>query len=144
MRFDPGKAVVTGQPEPVTQRSLVAGSGDVSHDGEWGAFTTQGRQKEDVFVIRKDGTGIRQLTDDPYRNRLPTWSPDGKRLAFYSNRSGKMEIWTIHSDGGGLQQLTYTRDGYVQLPRNLFARKSSSMCASFATRVFPCCSDDLA
>jgi len=97
MRFDPGKAVVTGQPEPVTQRSLVAGSGDVSHDGEWGAFTTQGRQKEDVFVIRKDGTGIRQLTDDPYRNRLPTWSPDGKRLAFYSNRSGKMEIWTIHS-----------------------------------------------
>ena len=36
-----------------------------------------------VFVMNADGSGVRQLTDDPawYACRHPSWSPDGKRIA---------------------------------------------------------------
>ena len=105
--FDPIKETVTGQPVWITQGSRKANTLDLSPDGEWLAFDAQGSH-EDLFVIRRDGTGLRQLTDDPYKDRQPRWSPDGKRIAFFSDRSGKWEIWTINSDGSGLQQLTYT------------------------------------
>jgi Tol biopolymer transport system component/predicted Ser/Thr protein kinase len=106
--FDPNKETVTGQPVWITQGSRRAMAPDLSPDGEWLAFDSQGGQQEDLFVIRQDGTGLRQLTDDIYKDRKPNWSPDGKRIAFYSDRSGKWEIWTINSDGSGLHQLTYT------------------------------------
>jgi eukaryotic-like serine/threonine-protein kinase len=106
--FDPAKETVTGQPVWITQGSRPATTPDLSPNGEWLAFDSFPGQQEDLFVIRPDGTGLRQVTDDIYKDRKPTWSPDGKRLAFFSDRSGKFEIWTINTDGSGLQQLTYT------------------------------------
>src|SRR4029453_18331386 len=79
---------------------------DASPNGSWIAFNSEGKQ-EDLFVAHPDGTGIRQLTDDAYKDRGPRWHPDGKSIAFFSNRSGKYEIWTIHPDGSGLKQLTH-------------------------------------
>jgi Tol biopolymer transport system component len=107
--FDPGKETITGQPAWITQGSRWANTPDLSPDGEWLAFDAQGSQHEDLFVIRRDGTSLRQLTDDSPRDRKPYWSPDGKRLVFFSNRGGaKFEIYVINADGSGLQQLTYT------------------------------------
>ncbi len=113
--FDPAKETVTGQPVWITQGSRQASSPNLSPDGEWLVFDSQGGQQEDLFVIRQDGTGLRQLTDDIHKDRVPRWSPDGKRIAFLSDRGGKWEIWTINSDGSGLQQLTYT-SGIVSHP----------------------------
>ena len=107
--FDPRRETVTGQPVWITQGSRWAGAPNLSPDGEWLAFDSQGGQQEDLFVIRRDGTSLRQLTNDMERDRMPRWSPDGRRLAFYSNRSGNFDaIWLINSDGSGLQQLTHT------------------------------------
>ena len=72
------------------------------------SLDSQGSQQDDLFIIRRDGTSLRHLTDDIHRGRKPYWSPDGKRLVFFSNRGGKFEIWIINSDGSGLQQLTDT------------------------------------
>jgi Tol biopolymer transport system component len=105
--FDPAKETVTGQPVWITQGSRTANTPNLSPDGEWLAFDAQGGKQDDLFVVRRDGTGLRQLTDDIYKDREPRWSPDGKRIAFFSDRTGKWEIWTINSDGSGLQQLTY-------------------------------------
>jgi len=58
-------------------------------------------------VIKSDGTGLQQLTNDVYKDRYPRWSPDGRRIAFQSNRSGKTEIWVINPDGSALERLTY-------------------------------------
>jgi Tol biopolymer transport system component len=104
-RFDPTAREVQGEPIPLTRGSRLVGNPDISPKGDWLAFYSSGKQ-EDIFIIRTDGTGLRQLTNDLYRDRCPQWSPDGKRIAFFSNRSGSHEIWTINRDGSGLQQLS--------------------------------------
>src|SRR6266567_2346326 len=109
--FDPAKETVMGQPVWITQGSRMANTPNLSPDGEWLAFDTQGGKQYHLFVIRRDGTGLRQLTDDSYKDRAPRWSPDGKRITFHSDRSGRPEIWMINADGSGLEQLTNARDG---------------------------------
>ena len=54
-----------------------------------------------IWVINADGTGSRQLTDDPsHRNNDdPSWSPDGKQILFGTARGGRVEIWVMDSDG---------------------------------------------
>jgi Tol biopolymer transport system component len=110
--FDPSTEQVVGERVAVAKGSAA----DLSPDGKSLVFDSIGQQQEDIFVIGVDGKGLRQLTDDPHRDRYPCWSPDGKRIAFYSNRSGKWEVWTIAADGSGLQQLTASPSDSVLYP----------------------------
>jgi serine/threonine protein kinase len=103
--FDPNTGTIAGEPIPITRGSRESSSPDLSPNGEWLVFTSWGKQ-EDLFLVRPDGTGLRQLTDDLHKDRIPRWSPDGKRIAFYSDRSGSYEIWSIKPDGSELRQLT--------------------------------------
>jgi len=107
-RFDREREAASGPPEPVTRGSLQVGYIDLSPDGERLAFNSLGK-REDLYVIRTDGTALRQLTDDPARDRGPRWSPDGKQIAFYSERGGKYEVWVVGADGTGPRQLTTSR-----------------------------------
>jgi Tol biopolymer transport system component len=106
--FEPGNAKTTGSPQPIMQGTEYVTNPDLSPDNEWLTYSSQGSQQEDVFVIKRDGSSQRQLTNDRFNDRSPRWSPDGNRIAFYSDRSGRYEIWVIHVDGSGLQQLTFT------------------------------------
>jgi eukaryotic-like serine/threonine-protein kinase len=103
--FDPVAEKVVGQPVPILRSTQPMRDHEISPDGEQVAFTRAGT-REDLFVARIDGSQYRRLTDDVFRDRGPTWSPDGKRIAFYSDRGGDYEIWTIHPDGSGLEPLT--------------------------------------
>jgi Tol biopolymer transport system component len=112
--FDPGAGRVGGAPQPVTTGSRSWGVPELSPDGTSiavGSWHYHGI--EDLFVVRSDGSGLRQLTDDPYRDRWPRWSPDGGQLAFQSNRSGQYEIWAIDPDGSRLRQLSDLRSSAV-------------------------------
>ncbi|MCZ6670886.1 MAG: protein kinase, partial [Acidobacteria bacterium] len=113
--FDPAAGTVTASPEWITQGSRQFTAPDPSPDGEWITFRSVGKQ-EDIFVIRADGTGRRQLTNDLHKARRPRWTPDGKRISFYSDRSGSYEIWTIHPDGSELLQITDIPDEGVWWP----------------------------
>jgi serine/threonine protein kinase len=104
VEWRPGEPVISS-PVPVTRGSTFLGTFDVSLDGEWIAYATS-EDREDLFVVRSDGTDLRRLTDDVHKDRAPRWSPDGKRLAFQSDRSGFYEIWMIDPDGSGLTQVT--------------------------------------
>jgi serine/threonine protein kinase/Tol biopolymer transport system component len=112
--LDPGTLAV-GRLEPVTQGSRGVRSCDVSPDGQWVAFHTSIPQ-EDLFVIRLDGSGLRQLTNDASRDRYPRWSPDGSRLLFQSDRGGTYGIWSLRADGSGLEPVTRASDGTVAYP----------------------------
>jgi dipeptidyl aminopeptidase/acylaminoacyl peptidase len=53
-----------------------------SPDGSMLAYTT-GSVGSDVYVIRPDGTGRRNLTESPSADeRDPAWAPDGSRIIF--------------------------------------------------------------
>ncbi len=106
--FDPAGEKALGEREWITRGSRRAALPNLSADGELLAYTSNGEKQEDLFVVNKDGSGLRQLTDDMYKDRVGRWSPDGKRIAFYSDRSGRYEAWLINPDGSGLRQLTST------------------------------------
>jgi WD40 repeat protein len=113
--LDPAIPSVTGPLAPVTQGSRQAGYFRVSPDGQRVVLYAASPQ-EDLFVAGTDGIGLRQLTDDVYKDRNPSWSPDGRQILFYSDRSGRYEAWTVRPDGGGLQPLTRTRGEPVLYP----------------------------
>jgi TolB protein len=60
-----------------------------------------------VWVIKADGTGSMQLTDDPsHRNSDdPSWSPDGGKILFGTGRRGTVELWVMNADGSGQHRL---------------------------------------
>jgi Tol biopolymer transport system component len=52
------------------------------------AFTGFGSGDFEIYTIRPDGTGLRQLTHTHGNDSHPVWSPDGSRIAFVSSRMG--------------------------------------------------------
>jgi len=71
-----------------------------------------------LYVVGRDGAGVRPLGSAPIAGWEPAWSPDGKRIAFVSFRdhngqsceSGDClpngELYVVGSDGTGLTRLT--------------------------------------
>jgi Tol biopolymer transport system component len=98
-------------PARVSDPSAISPAAVVgSPDGSMVAFTRGNVGQEDVFVMRSDGTDVRRLTDDPYRDRVPQWSPDGSRIAFRSDRpvadgSRPYRWYSVRPDGSDLQPL---------------------------------------
>jgi len=108
-------AETASAPVDVTRGTLMVLSADVSPDGEWVAFQVSGAQ-EDVFLVTRDGATFRQLTDDPFRDRGPSFSPDGEWVVMYSDRSGRYELWAIRADGSEMRQLTRTENRSLWYP----------------------------
>ena len=114
--FNPYKEALTGPAVAVTRGFRHAAAPDLSPDGGWFVYSSQGERQEDIYLCRRDGAEApRKLTDDAYKDRNPRWSPDGTRISFYSDRSGKYEAWVISPDGGGLRQMTF-EGGSVAYP----------------------------
>ena len=93
-----------------------------SPDGQRIAFTSSSKNKNGVgghppivvgelphiYVMDADGKNLRRLTNNPFAEWEPSWSPDGQRIAFTS--SGAMDIagWYIYvvdADGKNLRRL---------------------------------------
>ena len=75
----------------------------------------------DVNIWRWDnpgrpGTGPMPVARSTWNERLPTFSPDGKKIAFCSNRSGQYEIWVANADGSDPLQWTHMRGPYTDSP----------------------------
>jgi len=116
------------EPKPLVQRTGILFPTGVSPDGAWLALGTNGDRREDVFVCRADGSELRRIMDDVFRDRGAVWTPDGSRLAFYSNRSGRYQIWTIKPDGSALTRISDVADGELLFP--LYSPKGDRLIAS--------------
>jgi serine/threonine protein kinase/dipeptidyl aminopeptidase/acylaminoacyl peptidase len=102
-RFDPASSQLVTADTPILDGALLIRSAAPSPDGSLVAFTTQGH--EELYVMRRDGSDIRQLTNDDVRDRGPAWTPDG-RITLYSARSGSYQLWSIRPDGSEATQHT--------------------------------------
>jgi TolB protein len=65
----------------------------------------------DIWVARPDGTGLRQLTDNPGYDAEATISTDGSRIIFTSDRDGDLELYVMDADGSNVRRLTH-QEGY--------------------------------
>jgi WD40-like Beta Propeller Repeat len=104
----------------VTVSSCDALPADVA--SRWIAFDSTGTAyNRDIYLVRADGSGLVQLTTDPYTEEDPAFSNDGKALAFASDRNGTMQIYTmdlgtlaatqITSLSAGADEPSWSRDG---------------------------------
>ena len=124
LSFDPQRREVSGSAVELTRGAQAVDSAEPSPDGRSIVFDNLVPQ-EDLFVMNAlGGGGSRQLTNDRFKDRRPTWSPDGKLVLFYSNRSGRYEAWTLRPDGGGLQQVTNTEGGSLTRPDLVSGRQA--------------------
>ncbi len=83
---------------------------DLAPDGKRIAVSVHG----EIFTAPGAGGDLVQITDNPARDKEPTYSPDGKQLAFISDRSGREEIYLIASDGAGDPQKITDMDSLKQ------------------------------
>ena len=71
-----------------------------------------------LWVMKKDGTQKRQVTDLPGASFAPYFTPDGKQLIFSSNhedpRGRNFNLYLVNLDGSGLEKVTTeeTFDGF--------------------------------
>ena len=71
----------------------------LSPDGQWLAFDSDRSGNMDIYKMRIDGKGLKQLTRDTADDFRPSWSPDGREIAFHSWRSGNRDSYVIAADG---------------------------------------------
>ena len=73
----------------------------VSPNGDLVAFVLRtidleaNKGRSDVWLVATDGTGLRQLTEDPANDSDPRWSKNGQSIYFLSARSGSSQVWEI-------------------------------------------------
>jgi hypothetical protein len=107
-------------PRPGVWRELVASPEgqildcDLDYDGREILFSWRRTQHDgyQVFTIRPDGTGLRQLTDGPHHNYNACWLPDGG-IAFLSTRTSRFAYCWV-SPVGVLHRME--RDGSRVIP----------------------------
>jgi len=88
-----------------------------SPDGQRICFSsTRGGGPAQLYVVNKDGSGLRRLTNDKWVNTTPTWSPAGNQIAFVSDRTGNPQIYIINADGVGTAQRISTSENYADKP----------------------------
>ena len=111
LRIDPATGMPNGEPSWITTGSRLWANPDPSPDGKWAVFYSSLQPEGDLYVVRSNGTGLRQLTSGAEAiDRMPRWSPDGAWIAFHSIRGKDQYLWKIRVDGSDLQQLSPLAD----------------------------------
>jgi len=79
----------------------------------------------EIWMMKADGGGKRQITDLGAASFAPSFFPDGKRVIFSSNKGstggmGNFELYAINTDGTSLEQITYSPgfDGFPMFSRD--------------------------
>ena len=64
------------------------------------------KKESHIFTIKKDGTGLKKLTDTIYKDHSPVCSPDGTKIAFTREDPKYMNIYIMTLEGKILSQVT--------------------------------------
>ena len=98
----------------------VSGKLDWSPDGSRILISSPQAERpgtaSNVFTIRPDGTGMKQLTHETkpgVHDLADSFSPDGKKIIYArSVGDGPFQVWVMNADGSGQRQLTHGIDAH--------------------------------
>ncbi len=109
-------APLMGAQRPFGVRDLLAmqriSDPQLSPDGRQVAFVLRttdleaNRGRTDLWLVKIDGSGLRQLTTSPENESNPRWAPDGRSVYFLSARGGSQQVWRLPMDGGEAEKVT--------------------------------------
>ena len=71
-----------------------------------------------LFVVKADGSGLKEISPADAGGISAQWSPDGRWIAFTSRICCQPQVWIVHPDGTSATQLTDGHDGstsYAQI-----------------------------
>jgi Tol biopolymer transport system component len=89
-----------------------------SPDGQRLALDIFDGKQRDIWVYDWARGTLTQLTFDPGQDRMPVWTPDGRRIVFQSDRDkrGISNLYWVNADGTGkATRLTDSRESQVAL-----------------------------
>ena len=100
--------VTGGTMKRLTDPMLEPSRPDWSPKGDWIAFQGYKTGTFHIWLMKPDGSGVRELTDGHGDDREPRISPDGTKVAFASDRAmqGSYDIWVADIATGKLTQIT--------------------------------------
>jgi TolB protein len=84
-----------------------------SPDGSRIAFMSNRDGNLEIYVVNRDGSNARRLTNHPSNDTTPTWSPAGNQIAFTSDRSGTPQIYVVEADGLGSPRRITTSESWA-------------------------------
>lgn len=79
----------------------------ISPDGTRVVFALRTpRGDSDIFISNLDGSGRRNITNNPAIDYSPVWSPSGRQIAFISDRyGGTSQIFICDADGSNIRRI---------------------------------------
>ena len=112
-RWGPRRGIFVVEVATPVERKLIGDDAygpEWSPEGSWIAFATS-----DLYVVRPDGTGIRNLSRSPSRFSTTAfdWSPDGTRLVY---ARGGPSMFVVNLNGRGRKRLRPAAPGGVDYP----------------------------
>ena len=89
--------------EPATSSSFIA-------------FVSERDGNAEIYIMRSDGSGKRNLTHHPSPDLSALWSPDGRWLYFYSGREGLFYPYRVGLHGDHLMKEAAYPNEFRQTP----------------------------
>ena len=99
---------------PSAQAAFPGANGRINFSSDAGSATGNG----DVYDMRSDGSGQRNLTNNPAEDFYGHYSPDGRRIAFTSFRDAgdaqddvrnHAELYVMDADGSHQRRITFNQ-----------------------------------
>jgi len=94
----------------LTRMSGVEDSPKWSPDGTKILFHGAVDDRNDIYTINVDGTGLFNVTASTPAamtdRQTPAWSPDGSKVAFIGAVNGQHKVWVVDADGSNARQVT--------------------------------------
>jgi tol-pal system beta propeller repeat protein TolB len=77
-----------------------------SPDGKQILFASNMNGSNQLYAVKTDGKGLRQVSNLPSMRGRSDWSPDGQSIVTYSGEAWHREVYIMNADGSNARQLT--------------------------------------